>query len=80
MLIPLLLYSLFTHDCMAVHDSNTIIKFVNGTTVVGLTTDDNETVYREEVTGPWQCGARTTTSASMSQCQQDKRADPNIPT
>ena len=31
-----LLYSLFTHDCMARHDSNTIIKFADDTTVVGL--------------------------------------------
>ena len=28
-----LLYSLFTHDCMAKHDSNTIIKFADDTTV-----------------------------------------------
>ena len=34
-----LLYFLFTHDCMAKHDSNTIIKFANDTTVlVGLIT------------------------------------------
>ena len=44
-----LLYALFTHDCMARHDSNTIIKFANDTTVVGLITDNNETAYREEV-------------------------------
>jgi hypothetical protein len=30
------LYSLFTHDCMAGHNSNTIIKFADDTTVVGL--------------------------------------------
>jgi uncharacterized protein YpiB (UPF0302 family) len=30
----LLLYSLFTHDCVAKHDSNTIIKFADNTTVV----------------------------------------------
>ena len=41
-LIPLL-YSLFIHDCMARHDPNTIIKFADDTTVVGL----NETAYRE---------------------------------
>jgi hypothetical protein len=35
-----LLYSLFTHDCTARHDSNT---------VVGLRTDNDETAYREEV-------------------------------
>ena len=35
-----LLYSLFTHDCMARHDSNTLIKFANY---------NNDTAYREEV-------------------------------
>ncbi|XP_071244827.1 chromodomain-helicase-DNA-binding protein 4-like isoform X2 [Salvelinus alpinus] len=44
-----LLYSLFTHDCMARHDSNTIIKFADDTSVVGLITDNDETAYREEV-------------------------------
>ena len=47
MLSPLL-YSLFTHDCVAKYDSHTIIKFADDTTVVGLITD-NETAYREEV-------------------------------
>ena len=28
-----LLYSLFTHDCVAKHDSNIIIKFADDTTV-----------------------------------------------
>jgi hypothetical protein len=41
------LHSLFNHDCMDIHDSNTIIKFANDTTVLGLITD-NETAYREE--------------------------------
>ena len=47
-LSPLLysLYSLFTYDCMAKHDFNTII---NHTMVVGLNTDNDETAYREEV-------------------------------
>jgi hypothetical protein len=44
-----LLYSLFTHDCMAKHDSNTIIKLADDTTVVGLIADNDETAYREEV-------------------------------
>jgi hypothetical protein len=35
---------------------NTIIKFVDDTTVVGLITDGNETAYREEVRGQ-KCGA-----------------------
>ena len=34
---------------MAKHDSNTIIKFADDTTVVGLITDNNETAYGEEV-------------------------------
>jgi hypothetical protein len=34
---------------MARPDSNTIIKFADDTTVVGLITDNNETAYREEV-------------------------------
>ena len=45
-----LLYSLFTHDCTARHNSNTIIQFADYTTVVGLITDNDETAYREEVT------------------------------
>jgi hypothetical protein len=34
---------------MAKHDSNTIIKFAEDTTVVDLITDNDETTYREEV-------------------------------
>ena len=48
MLSPLL-YSLFTHDCTTREDSNTLIKFTDDTTVVGLITDKDETAYREEV-------------------------------
>ena len=43
-----LLYSLFTHDCVAKHDSNTI-QFADDTKVVSLITDNDETAYREEV-------------------------------
>ena len=38
-----LLYSLFTHDCVAMHGSNSIIKFADDTTVVGLITNNDET-------------------------------------
>jgi hypothetical protein len=38
-----------THDCTARHDSNTIVKFSDDTTVVGLITHNDETAYREEV-------------------------------
>uniref|UniRef100_A0A673ZB86 Reverse transcriptase domain-containing protein n=1 Tax=Salmo trutta TaxID=8032 RepID=A0A673ZB86_SALTR len=44
-----LLYSLFTHDCVAMHASNPIIKFADNITVVGLIIDNDETTYREEV-------------------------------
>jgi hypothetical protein len=33
---------------MARHDSNTIIKFADDTSVVGLITENNETAYRED--------------------------------
>ena len=61
MLSPLL-YSLFTHDCVAMHVSNSIIKIADDTKVVGLIT-----AYREEVSV-----ARKITSPSMS---TKKRAD-----
>jgi hypothetical protein len=41
-----LLYSLFTQDCVATHTSNSIIKFADNTTVVGLITNSDETAYR----------------------------------
>jgi hypothetical protein len=44
-----LLYSLFTNDSVATHTSNSIIKFADNTTVVGLITNNDETAYREEV-------------------------------
>jgi hypothetical protein len=44
-----LLYSLFTHDCVAMHASNSIIKFADDITVVGLIANNDETAYREEV-------------------------------
>ena len=47
MLCPLL-YSLFTHDCVAKHDSNTIIKFADDTTVVGLITNSDKIPQRRD--------------------------------
>ena len=44
-----LLYSLFTHDYMARHVSNTTIKFADDTTVVGLIIYNDKTAFREEV-------------------------------
>ena len=44
-----LLYSLYTHDCTPSHPSNTVIKFADDTTVVGLILKGDETAYRDEV-------------------------------
>ena len=44
-----LLYSLFTHYCVTTHISNSIIKFADDITVVGLITNNNEMAYREKV-------------------------------
>ena len=46
MLSPLL-YSLFTHNCVAMHNSNIIFKIADDTVVVGLITGDDESAYRE---------------------------------
>jgi hypothetical protein len=37
---------------VASHASNSIIKFADETTVVGLITNNDETAYREEVRAP----------------------------
>ncbi|XP_063344797.1 interferon-induced very large GTPase 1-like [Pelmatolapia mariae] len=44
-----LLFTLLTHDCVATHSSNHIIKFADDTTVVGLISKNDESAYREEV-------------------------------
>lgn len=43
------LFTLLTHDCTARFSSNHIIKFADDTTVVSLITNDDDTLYREEV-------------------------------
>uniref|UniRef100_A0AAY4BNL9 Reverse transcriptase domain-containing protein n=1 Tax=Denticeps clupeoides TaxID=299321 RepID=A0AAY4BNL9_9TELE len=43
------LYSLFTHDCRPMYGSNSVIKFADDTTVIGLIDNNDETAYREEV-------------------------------
>ena len=48
------LYTLFTNDCIPIHSSNTIIKFAEDTTVVGLISD-NECHYRQEVQHMAEC-------------------------
>ncbi|KAK3564738.1 hypothetical protein QTP86_024866 [Hemibagrus guttatus] len=43
-----LLFALLTHDCAAMHSSNHIVKFADDTTMVGLISKNDESVYREE--------------------------------
>ena len=44
-----LLYSLYTYDCIAKHPTNSIVKFADDTTVIGLIDGNNKTAYRDEV-------------------------------
>ncbi|KAK3556336.1 hypothetical protein QTP70_007105 [Hemibagrus guttatus] len=44
-----MLYTLFMHNCVATHPNNFIVKFADGTTVIGLITNNDETTYRKEV-------------------------------
>jgi len=40
-----LLYSLYTHDCVARSSSNTIVKFADDTVVVSLNSSNDEKAY-----------------------------------
>ncbi|KAK2898124.1 hypothetical protein Q8A73_014504 [Channa argus] len=42
-----LLFTLLTHDCVAKHSSNHIVKFADDTTVVGPISKNDESAYRE---------------------------------
>lgn len=44
-----LLYTLLTHNCSARYPSNHIVKFADDTAVVGLISNNDESVYRREV-------------------------------
>ena len=44
-----LLYSLYTHDCVATDISNTIIKFADDTTIIGIIKNGDESAYRADV-------------------------------
>lgn len=43
------LYTLYTHNCAAIHSSNTLIKFADDTTIAGLISNNSEAPYREVV-------------------------------
>ena len=44
-----LLFTLFTNDCVSKNDSIKMIKFSDDTTLEGLISNDDETIYRKEV-------------------------------
>ncbi|XP_010790343.1 calpain small subunit 1-like [Notothenia coriiceps] len=46
---PSPLLPVHTHDYVATHSSNTIVKFADDTTAIGQITDGDETAYRERV-------------------------------
>jgi hypothetical protein len=49
-----LLYSLYTHDCVASHSSNSMIKFTDDMTVVGLIISNDETAQgNQKFRGYW---------------------------
>ncbi|KAI3353809.1 hypothetical protein L3Q82_005035 [Scortum barcoo] len=47
------LFTLFTSDCSAIHSTNTIVKFEDDTTIVGLISHNDETHYRERDPAPY---------------------------
>lgn len=44
-----MLFTLFTHECTSTHSSNTIIKFADDMTIVGLTSGKDEKANRHEL-------------------------------
>lgn len=76
------LYTLYTHDCVSMHDSNIIIKFADDTTVVGLISSGNETAYREEVQRLIACRSannlllNTNKTKEMVMDERRRRVDP----
>jgi hypothetical protein len=65
-----LLYSLFTHDCVAMHASNSIIKFADDTTLMGLITNNEETAYREEVRALGMCCQEINLSLNVNKTKE----------
>ncbi len=46
-----MMYTLFTHDCVASQHNNSITKFMDDTTVIGLISGGDESAYRKEEAG-----------------------------
>lgn len=43
-----MLFTLVNHDCTPIYTSNSLIKFADDTTIVGMISDDDEAAYRLE--------------------------------
>jgi hypothetical protein len=65
-----LLYSLFTHDCVATHSSNSTIKFANETTLEGLITNNDKTAYRKEVRALTEWGQENNLSLDINKTKE----------
>ncbi|KAI3375899.1 hypothetical protein L3Q82_004163 [Scortum barcoo] len=65
------LFTLFTSDCSAINSTDTIVKFTDDTTVVGLISDNDETHYREEIQHLTQCDAHGEDIDSLTHCLTD---------
>lgn len=48
-MLSLLLHSLYSHYCVALHRPNSIVKFAENMVVLGLITNNNDRAYMEEV-------------------------------
>lgn len=69
-------FTLFPHDCIPSHGSNTIGKFADDTPVAGLISDNNESHYPEEVQHLSQWCPRKTPPAPLSiRGQEVERGD-----
>ena len=44
-----MLYSLFAYDCVYCHESSKILKYSDDTTVLGLTTNSDESEYHDQM-------------------------------
>ena len=47
--LSLMLYSLFTYDCVSCHESTQILKFADDNTVLGLIINSDESEYYDQV-------------------------------
>lgn len=48
-MLCLVLFTLFTHNCVTIHSSNKVLKLADDATVVGLIINNDETLDREEI-------------------------------